>query len=122
MATRIGCSGSDASSTDSSRGVVRHQSVQGVVKVGHALVVLGRDRDRLTEAEGIGFKAACFTGRPFAFVRDQHDRFAGFARDIGEVVIDGRRARACIDHEKYDVGLIDRRFRLRPHASGEAFR
>jgi len=33
-----------------------------------------------------------------------------------------RRARACVDHEKYDVGLVDRRFRLRAHASGQAFR
>ena len=37
-------------------------------------------------------------------------------------MINGCWTRACVDHEKYDVGLIDRRFRLRAHASGKAFR
>ena len=60
MATRIGCrrpSGA-ASSSAGLRGQFRRRGAQRVVEIGHALIVLGRNRHRLAKTKLVGRKPA----------------------------------------------------------------
>ena len=109
-----GCSGFDLLC-----GRLRQRRAQRVIKIGEALIVLGRQRDRLAEAEFVRFKPARFAGGAFHLVGDQHGRLAGLAHDGGEGAVDRRRPGARIDHEEHRVGLRDRGLGLRPHAAGE---
>ena len=71
----------------------------GVAQVGHALAVLGRNRDRLAEPGLPRFEQAGFRGARFGFVGGQHDRLAGLAHDVGEGPVVGQQAGAGI-HRK----------------------
>ena len=77
--------------------------------------MLGADRDRIAEAERVGFESACLAGAAFALVGDQNCGLAGFAHEIGEGAIGRRRTRARIDEKEHGVGLRHRRRGLRLH-------
>ena len=98
-------------------GVLRQRRAHRVVEIGQALAVLGRDRDRIAEAELIGFERAGLAGPALALVGDHDHRLAGAAHEIGECAVDRRQARARIDQEQDRVGAGDRRLGLR-HACG----
>ena len=78
--------------------------------------MLGRNRDRLAEAE-----LECFVGAgrglAFGLVRDDDHRLPGFAHEIGEGPVVGCHARAHVHQEEDSVGVADRGFGLRPHAA-----
>ena len=122
MATRIGC-GPDGSAAASicAGGVLGQRRAQRVVEIGQAFVVLGRNRDRVAEAERIGVQPPALAGGAFHLVGDQHGRLAGLAHQLGEHAVDPGRTGARVDHEEDRVGLPDRGLGLRPHAAGEAF-
>ncbi|ESY17342.1 hypothetical protein X750_22630 [Mesorhizobium sp. LNJC394B00] len=63
-----------------------------VAQIGHALAVLGRDRDRLAEAEFPGLQHAALGALGLGLVGDQHDRLAGFAHDLGKGAVVGQKA------------------------------
>ena len=98
---------------------LRHQHPQRVVEIAEALAVLGGNLDRLAEAQRVGFHRAGFAVLAFAFVRHQHHRLVGAAREIGERTIVRREAGARIDHEHQRVGETDRGFGLLLHPRGQ---
>ena len=95
---------------------------QGIVEIGHAFIMLGRDRYRLAETESVGLEPTRFAGSALTLVGHEDDRFARFARDIRERMIRRNRPGARVDHEEDGIGLFDGRFGLGPHAAGQAFR
>ncbi len=83
--------------------------------------MLGADRDRLAEAERIGFERARLAGAALALIGDQDCGLAGLAHQIGEGAIGRHRAGARIDQKQDRVGLRHRRRRLRLHARRKGF-
>ena len=75
-------------------------SRERVVEVGQALAVLGRDRDRLAEAESIGLDRAGVAGRALGLVGDEDDRLAERAQHRGEMPVERRHAGARVDQEQ----------------------
>ena len=124
-AMRIGCcSGRGGRRLVGRRGSRRRLGqcrAQRVVEVGQALAMLGADRDRLAEAERIGFERARFAGAAFALIGDQDRGLARLAHQIGESAIGRRRAGARIDQKQHRIRLRDRRRRLRLHPRRQAF-
>src|SRR5262245_50411962 len=100
------------------RDFVRQHGTQGIIKIGHALLVLGRNRYGLAESERIGFQPTGFARCSLALVGDEYDRLAGFTRRIGKGVIDRHWPGPRVNHEKNNVGLIDGGFGLLPHPTG----
>ena len=98
------------------------RGAQGVIEIGHALIVFGRDRHRLAQTERISFQPAPLASRAFALVGDDHRRLAGAAGELGEDAVDRHQAHPRVDHEEDDVGRRDGGFGLRAHAAGQAIR
>src|SRR5687768_11025547 len=82
--------------------------------------MLGRDGYRIAEAQTIGLLDIVGSAAAFGLVGEQNDGLALAAHERGEMAVDGRDPVAGIDHEQAEIGLIDRRFRLPVHATGEA--
>ena len=78
-----------------------------------------RDRDRLAQAELIGFEPAGLGGLPLAFVGEQDHRALRFAQVPGEDHVVGGDAGARIDQEQHHIGGGHGTFGLRPHAPFE---
>ena len=92
------------------------------MQVGQAQAVLGRQRDRLAEAELIGFHQPRL-GRPaLGLVGDEVHVLAGLAQHLGEALVERRHAGAGVDHEQDDVGFADGELGLLAHAVFERCR
>ncbi len=96
-----------------------HQPPQGIVEIAQALAMLGRDLDRVAQAQRVGFHRAGVALLALALVGDQHHRLVGAAREIGKGAIVRRQAGACIDHEHQGVGKSDRNLGLFLHPRGQ---
>ena len=125
-ATRIGASGARsgfavAARIRRRRGLVRQRRAQRRIEIGEPLAMLGRDRDRIAEAEPIGLDEAGFRRPALALVGDQDRRLAGPAHQIGKGAVGRRRSGARVDQEEHRVGGGDGGLGLRLHAAGEAF-
>src|SRR5260221_12653652 len=81
--------------------------------------MLGRDRDRIAQPEPIGLKLACRGSSTFTLVRAEDDGLSALAQFAREDLIARGDAGARVDHEKAEVGFLDRRLGLRRHACGE---
>src|SRR5262245_23017445 len=97
------------------RDFFRQRGTQGIIKIGHALTMLGRNRYGLAKSERIGFQPTGFARCSFALVGDEYNRFAGFSRSVGKGVICRQWSGPRVNHEKNNVGLIDGGFGLLPH-------
>ena len=88
----------------------------GLVEVGEALVMLGRERHGVAETERIGVVGALDALAAFGLVGDQDDGLVGAAHQRGEVAVDRRDADARVDDEEDRVRLLDGDFGLAVHA------
>ncbi len=95
------------------RRVIRQRRTDRIVEIGQSLAVLGRNRDRIAEAQFIGLRRAR-TGAALALVADDDDRLSGAAHDIGEGAIDRRQAAAHIHQEQNRIGAFERESRFAP--------
>jgi hypothetical protein len=86
------------------------------VKVGKALAVLGRDRDRVAEAEPERLVGAGHPRHALGLVGKHDYRLSRTAGEFGEGLVGGQDAGARIDNEENEIGFRDRGFGLRPHA------
>ena len=109
---RLAASAASASSTCSTshvRGVllVRHRLdvlAERLVQIAQALGMLGRDRDRLAEAQAMRFGQAVLAGAALALVGDQDHLGGALAQPVGEALVERQDAGARVDQEQHDVG------------------
>ena len=99
-------------------GEERHQRLE---QIRQALAVLGRERDRIAEAQREGLVGACEAGAALGLVGDEDHGLAGAAHHFGERPVGGQDADARIDDEEDDVGIADGGLGLRAHAAEERF-
>ena len=92
---------------------------QRLVEIGRALAMLGRQRDRLAEAQFVGVEHAAAPGGAFRLVGDEQDRLVDAPQRIGEMPVGRGHTGPRIDEEQDRVASRKRRFRLRAHAAGE---
>ena len=81
--------------------------------------MLGRNLDRLAEAQRVGFHRAGIALLALALVGDQHHRLVGAAREIGKAAIVRRQPGARVDHEHQGIGKRDRGLGLLLHPRGQ---
>ncbi len=112
-----GVSPSAAASALSAGGPIDERP-EGVVEIRHPLVVLGGDRDRLAETEGIGIESAG-AGLALGLVGHQHGRPPVPAQPVREVAIERRDAGAGVDEKEHRIGLRQRLLGLLLHARRE---
>ena len=98
---------------------LRHQRAQRVIEIAETLAMLGRNLDRLAEAQRVSFHRAGVALLALALVGDQHHRLVGAAGEIGKGAIVRRQTGAGIDHEHQRVGERDRGFGLLLHPRGQ---
>ena len=72
-----------------------------------------RDRPRFAEAEAVEVERKALLRGVVDLVRDQQDGFARAAKDVGDLLVPGRHARARVDHEEHEVGRAHGLLRLR---------
>jgi hypothetical protein len=77
--------------------------------------MLGGNLHGIAEPKRVGFHCAEFAMLALSLVGDQHHRFVGAPRKIGEGAVGGREASARIDHKHQRIGLRDRGLRLLLH-------
>ncbi len=77
--------------------------------------MLGRNLDRLAEAQRIGFHCSDFAVLALGLVGDQHHRLVGAAREVGKGAVVRRQPHPCVDHEQQRIGQIDRGLGLLLH-------
>ena len=82
--------------------------------------MLRRDRQRIAEAELVGFEPAGLARFALALVGGDDRGLARLADQIGEHPIIRHQTGAPIDQEEHRVGLFDRRLGLLDHAAGQA--
>ena len=80
---------------------------QGLVQVAEAFAVLGRDRDRLAEAQPVRFGQTLLAGAALALVGDQDHLVFALAQPAGKALVHRQDAGAGIDQEQHDVGAFD---------------
>ena len=82
--------------------------------------MLGRDAQRLAQAQRPALDRAGLAGPPLGLVGDKDDVAGAPAQDVGEVFVGRGDARAGVDHEQADIGLIDRAFGQAAHPALQA--
>ena len=123
------CPGLLAAAVDSGRfrlggrhGGFGKRRLQRLVKIGKALPVLGRDRDRFAEAKFVGLEHAGPRRPALALVGDQDCRLARTAHEVGKRAVRRQRARAGVDQEQDRIRARDRGLGLLLHTAAQAFR
>ena len=92
----------------------------GRVQVGHTLAVLGRDGDRLSEAQRIGLADAAAALAALGLVGQQDDGLVLFAQAFGENLVQRCHALPGVHHEQDQVAVLQRRLGLFAHPGFEA--
>ena len=88
-------------------------------EVDQAFAVLGRDGDRLAEAQLESGVEARLPYAPLALIGDDDNRAPRGAHELGEHLVARRHAFARIDQEQHEIGLGERRLGLLAHALGD---
>jgi hypothetical protein len=94
-------------------------AAQRLIQIGESVAMLRSLWHRIAKAEAERIICAGHSLFAFRLVGDQHDRFSGFADDVGEMLVFRRDARPRIDDEKNSVGIVDRGDGLGCHARGK---
>ena len=84
--------------------------------------MLGRERDRIAEAEPEGLVGLQVAGPALGLVGQQDHGLARPAHEVGEVPVVRGHADARVDDEQDRVGISQRLLGLRAHASGQGRR
>ena len=84
-------------------------------QVDHALAMLGAHRDRLAEAQGIGFENARFAAAALGLVGGEDDRRLLAAQPARDFLVLRGQPGTRVDDEQGDVGLAHRGGGLRAH-------
>ncbi|MNQ82424.1 hypothetical protein D3C85_974740 [compost metagenome] len=82
--------------------------------------MLGRDGDRLAEAQGVGFADAAAALAAFGLVGQQDDRLVHLAQAFGEDAVQRRHALAGVHHEHDHFGVVERGLGLLAHTRFQA--
>ncbi len=75
------------------------------------------DGPRIAQAELVKLTGQCLVTAPVGLVRDHQHRTARFAQQLGDVMIDGRRAFPDVQHKQNQVRFVDRQPALLLHSS-----
>ena len=89
-----------------------------VEQVAGAVAVERRERHRVAEAEPVELDRIEVAARVVDLVREHDHRLARGAQDRRELLVARRDARPRVDDEEDEVGLVDRRARLRGDRGG----
>ena len=92
-----------------------------VVQPRQSFAVFGADRDRVAEAERIGFKNAGLGGTSFTLVGNDDCRLARSADQVGESAVGRGCAGAGIDEKEHRIGLRQGSGGLRLNPCRKAF-
>ena len=91
-------------------------------QVDDALAMLGADRDRVAEAERIGFQPAILARAAFRLVRRDDDRRLPGAKPAADLLVERRQPLAPVDQEQRDVRIAHRRLGLLAHPARQRVR
>ncbi len=89
------------------------------IKLADPDAMLRRNRYWLAQPELEGFVKTGVAGAALAFIGDENDRPVGGANMQGELLVGGRDAAACVDHEQDDVAGKNGIAALVAHARGD---
>ena len=90
----------------------RQRFDDAVEQIAGAGAVIGRDGDRIAEAELVKLERVVAALDIVGFVGDEDRRFVGAAKNIGDFMVAGGDARFGVDHQDDDVSFVDRGLRL----------
>lgn len=92
----------------------------GLVQVGHALAVLGRDGDGFAEAQGVRLADAAAALAALGLVGQQDDGLVHLAQALGEDPVQRGDAFAGVHHEHDQFGVFQRGLGLLAHPGFQA--
>ena len=96
------------------------ERAQQLEQVDQPLAMLGRQRERLTEAELIGLHPPGLAGVALGLVGgDDHRRILA-AQPARNLFVERGQPLSPVDHEQCDIGFAHRRLGLRAHPPGQA--
>src|SRR5262249_51361725 len=94
----------------------------GVQQLGDAAAMLGREIEDGGKAQPIEVRALRLLSRAVDLVHGHEHGALAAAQDTGDLLVEGGQARASVDHEHHEVGLVDGGHHLVAHGGNQVRR
>ena len=101
--------------------LVRGDSNQRRIEVGHAFAVLGGNRNRFAQSQAERLEDPLIARPSLSLVGRKDNRLVAPSQNLREHFVHRDNAIAAIDDEEGDVGFVERTLRLNPHPRFQAF-